>query len=140
MTIVVKELVTGAPEVKEALTDAPEVVQEVFQAGPNTFHRVAMHTNAIGVVASILTRSVVDSAMLVSGFGDEVVDVVLVREKLGASLHFGRDNGFNRTGLHILGDFQIDLSWGSLLIALGRGVEPDPGRKGRNCLVILERF
>ena len=116
MAMVVQELVTGDPEVKEALADAPEVIQEVFQTGPNTFHRVAVHTSAIRIVAGILTCSMVDGAMLVSSLRGEVVDVVLVGEKLGTNLDPGGDDGLNRVGLHIPGDFPLALSWGSLLV------------------------
>ena len=93
MAMIVKELVARDTEVKKALANAPEAVQEVAQTRPNPFHGVTMYTNAIGIMASIFTRSVVDGAMLVSGLGGKVVDVVLIGEELGAGFDFGRDDG-----------------------------------------------
>ena len=40
--VVMEELVACDSQVKEALADTLEVVQEITQAGPNTFHRVAV--------------------------------------------------------------------------------------------------
>src|SRR6266699_7085782 len=54
MLIVVEELVACDSEVQEALADTFEVVQEIAQAGPYAFHRVAVHTRAVRVTTSIL--------------------------------------------------------------------------------------
>ena len=75
------------------MANAPEAVLGVAQTRPNPFHSATMYTNAIGIMASIFTRCVVDGAMLVSGLGGKVVDVVLIGEELGDGFDFGRDDG-----------------------------------------------
>ena len=73
MPMVVQELVADDSEVQEALADTLETVQEIAQAGPQTFHRVTVHTRAVRVTTSILARTMVDRPMVIVGRG-EVVD------------------------------------------------------------------
>jgi hypothetical protein len=58
--IVVHELLACDSEVQEALADTLEVVQAIPQAGPYTFHRVTVHTRAVGITSSILACAMVD--------------------------------------------------------------------------------
>src|SRR5262244_3683681 len=51
--IVVQELVACDAEVQEALADPLEAVQKIAQAGPQPFHRVAVHTGTIRVMTRI---------------------------------------------------------------------------------------
>src|SRR6266571_5293097 len=88
MLIVVQELVACDAEVQEALADTPEVVQEIAQAGPYTFHRVAVHTGAVRVTTSILARTMVDRLMIIVGLG-EMVDAVFIGEELRPAFHLG---------------------------------------------------
>src|SRR6266566_6782709 len=67
--VVVEELVACDAEVQEALADTLEVVQEIAQAGPYAFHRVAVHTRAVRVTPSILTCAMVDRTMVIVGLG-----------------------------------------------------------------------
>ena len=57
--MVVQELVACDSEVQEALADTFEAVQKIAQAGPNAFHRVAVHTCAVRVKddSAILRRT-----------------------------------------------------------------------------------
>ena len=78
--MVMEELVARNAQVQEALADAPEVVQEIPQAGPNTFHRVTVHTRAVGVTPSILARTMVDRPMVIVGLRD-MGDIVCIGEE-----------------------------------------------------------
>src|SRR5207302_11266267 len=106
--MVVEELVARNAKVQEALADTPEVIQEITQAGPHTFHRVTVHTRAVGVTTSILARAMVDRPMVIVGRG-EMVDVVFIGEELRSAFHLGSNDGFDRRGTHILEHFEIDL-------------------------------
>ena len=99
--MVVEELVARDAKVQEALADTPEVVQKITQAGPNTFHRVTVHTRAVRVTTRILARAMVDHPMVIVGRG-EMVDVVFIREELRPAFHLGGNNGFDRRGAHVL--------------------------------------
>ena len=90
--IVVQELVACDSQMQEALADTPEVVQEIPQAGPNTFHRVTVHTRAVWVTTRILARAMVDRPMVIVGLG-EMVDVVFIGEELSPAFHLGGNNG-----------------------------------------------
>ena len=79
--MVVQELVTCDSEVQEALADTLAAVQKIAQAGPQAFHRVAVHTGTVRVTTSILTRTMVDRPMVVVGLG-EMVDVIFIGEEL----------------------------------------------------------
>src|SRR5499427_3290144 len=79
--MVMEKLIACNAQVQEALADTPEVVQEITQAGPNSFHRVTVHTRAVGVTPSILTRAMVDRPMVIVGLG-EMVDIVFIGEEL----------------------------------------------------------
>src|SRR2546423_9082699 len=79
--MVVEELVARDAQVQEALADTPEVVQKITQTGPNTFHRVTVHTRAVRVTTSILAGAMVDRPMVIVGLG-EMVDVVFIGEEL----------------------------------------------------------
>src|SRR6266851_7784354 len=78
--IVVQELVAGDSEVKEALADTLEVVQKIAQAGPQAFHRVAVHTRTVRVTTSILARTMVDRPMIIVDFG-AMVDGIFIGEE-----------------------------------------------------------
>src|SRR5882762_11884198 len=67
--IVVQELVACDSEVQEALADTLEAVQKIAQAGPQAFHRVAVHTRTVRVTTSILARTMVDRTMVIVGRG-----------------------------------------------------------------------
>src|SRR5215470_1224259 len=108
MPMVVQELVADDSEVQEALADTLEAVQEIAQAGPQTFHRVTVHTRAIRVPTSILARTVVDRPMVIVGLS-EMVDVVCIGEELSPAFHPGGNDGFDRRGAHVLEHFEIDL-------------------------------
>src|SRR4030095_10381363 len=107
MPMVVQELVASDAEVQEALADTLEAVQEIAQAGPQTFHRVAVHTRAVRVTPSILAGAMVDRPMVIVSLG-EMVDGVCIREELRPAFHLGGDDGFDRRGAYILPHFQID--------------------------------
>ena len=98
---VMEELVACDAKVKEALADPLEAVQEITQAGPNTFHRVTVYTHAVRVTPSILACTMVDRPMVIIGFG-EVVDGVFIGEELRPAFHLGSDDGFDRRGAHVL--------------------------------------
>src|SRR5215510_1734022 len=83
-----KELLACNSQVQEALADTPEVVQEITQAGPNPFHRVTVHTRAVGVPASILAGTMVDRPVIIVDLG-EMVDVILIGEELRSAFHLG---------------------------------------------------
>src|SRR3989442_15437423 len=72
--IVVQELVACDSEVQEALADTLEAVQKIAQAGPQAFHRVAVHTGTVRVMTSILASAMVDRPMVIAGLG-EMADV-----------------------------------------------------------------
>ena len=99
--MVVEELVARNAQVQEALADTPEMVQKITQAGPNTFHRVTVHTRAVRVTTSILARAMVDRPMIIVGLG-EVVDGVFIGEELRPAFPLGRNDGFDRRGAHVL--------------------------------------
>src|SRR5262249_54452807 len=86
--IVVQELVACDSEVQEALADPLEVIQEMTQARPHAFHRVAVHTRTVRVTTRILTCAMVDRPMVVVGLG-EMVDVVCIGEELRPDFHLG---------------------------------------------------
>src|SRR5262247_934184 len=92
VSMVVEELVACDSEVQEALADSLEAVQEIAQAGPQAFHRVAVHTHAVRVMPSILACPMVDRPMVIVGRG-KVVDVVLIGEELCSAFYLGSDNG-----------------------------------------------
>src|SRR4029434_9152675 len=93
--MVVEELVARDAKVQEALADTPEVVQKITQAGPNTFHRVTVHTRAVRVTTRILARAMVDRPMVIVGLG-EMVDVVCIREEWRPAFHLGGNSVFHR--------------------------------------------
>ena len=70
--IVVQELVACDSEVQEALADTPEVVQEIPEAGPYAFHRVTVHTRAVGITPRILACAMVDRPMVIVSLGEMV--------------------------------------------------------------------
>src|SRR5215470_17808274 len=75
VSIVVQELVACDSEVEKALADIFEAVQKIAQAGPNAFHRVAVHTGTVRVTTSILASAMVDCPMVIVGLG-KMIDVV----------------------------------------------------------------
>jgi hypothetical protein len=95
MPMVVQELVADDSEVQEALADTLEAVQEIAQAGPQTFHRVTVHTRAVRITTSILARTMVDCPMVIVGLG-EMVDVVFISEELGAPVGGSDPDGTSR--------------------------------------------
>src|SRR5438874_8183769 len=95
VSMVVQELVAYDSEVQEALADTLEAVQEIAQAGPHAFHRVAVNTHAVRVTTSILTCTMVDRTMVIVGRG-EVVDGVFIGKELSPAFHLGGDDGFDR--------------------------------------------
>src|SRR5215831_7488244 len=101
MPMVVQELVAPDSEVQEALADTLEAVQEIAQAGPQTFHRVTVHTRAVRITTSILARTMVDCPMVIVGLG-EMVDVVFISDELRPAFHLGSNDGFDRRGAYIL--------------------------------------
>jgi hypothetical protein len=115
--VVVEELVACDAQVQEALADTPEVVQKITQTGPNTFHRVTVHTRAVRVTTSILAGAMVDRPMIIVGLG-EMVDGVFIGEELRPAFHLGGNNGFDRRGAHVLQHFEIDLRGGCVLVGL----------------------
>ena len=106
--MVMEELIACNSQVQEALADTPEVVQEITQAGPYAFHRITVHTRAVGVTPRILARAMVDRPMVVVGLG-EMVDVVFIGEELRPGFHLGGNDRFNRRGAYILQHLEIDL-------------------------------
>src|SRR5215813_13309390 len=117
MPIVVQELVACDAEVQEALADTPEVVQEIAQAGPYTFHRVAVHTGTVRVTTRILARTMVDRPMVIVSLG-EMGDAVCIGAELSPAFHLGGDDGFDRRAAHMLQHFQIDLRGWCVLVGL----------------------
>src|SRR4029453_3465050 len=109
VSMVVEELVAYDSEVQEALADTLEAVQKIAQAGPQAFHRVAVHTRAVGVTPSILAGAMVDRPMVIVSLG-EMVDGVFIREELRPAFPLGGDDGFDRRGADIFQHFQIDLT------------------------------
>src|SRR5262249_39670772 len=108
MPMVVQELVADDSEGQEALADTLATVQEMAQAGPQTFHRVTVHTRAVRGSTSILTRTMVDRPMVIVGLS-EMIDVVCISEKLRPAFHLGDDERFDRCSAHMLQYFQRDL-------------------------------
>src|SRR5215471_7720932 len=94
---VVQELVACDSEVEKALADTFEAVQKIAQAGPNAFHRVAVHTGTVRVTTRILASAMVDCPMVIVGLG-KMVDVVCVCEALRPAFHLGGNDGFDRRG------------------------------------------
>ena len=88
-------------QVQEALADTPEVVQEITQARPHPFHRVTVHTRAVGGTPRILARAMVDRPMIIVGLS-EMVDGVFIGEELRPGFHFGGNDGFDRRDAHVL--------------------------------------
>src|SRR5215831_15845258 len=80
VSMVVQELVACDAEVQEALADPLEAVQKIAQAGPKTFHRVAVHTRTVRVTTCILAGTMVDCTMVIVSLG-EMVNVVLIGEE-----------------------------------------------------------
>src|SRR5215510_7453944 len=115
--VVMEERVACDSQVKEALAATLEVVQEIPQAGPHTFHRVAGHTCAIRVTPRILACAMVDRPMIIVGLG-EVVDGVCIGEELCPAFHLGGNDGFDRRGAHVLEHFEIDLRGWRVLLCL----------------------
>ena len=117
MSMVVQELVAPDAEVQEALADTPEVIQKITQAGPNTFHRVTVHTGTVGITTCILARTMVDRPMVIVGRG-EMVDVVFIGEELRPTFDLGGNDGFDRRGAHVLEHFEINLRGGRVRVCL----------------------
>ena len=117
VSIVVQELVACDAEVEKALADPLEAVQEIAQAGPNAFQRVAVHTGTVRVTTSILAGAMVDRPMVIVGRGARV-DVVFVGEELRPAFHLGGNDGFDRRGAHMLQHFEIDLCGWCVLVGL----------------------
>src|SRR5712692_8316460 len=119
--MIVQELVACDTEVQEALADTLEAVQKIAQAGPKSFHRVAVHTGTVRVTTRILARTMVDRPMVIVG-RSEMVDVVFIGEELRPTFDLGGNDGFDRRGAHVLEHFEIDLrGWrvlGGLVAAL----------------------
>jgi hypothetical protein len=63
--IVLQELIAPNSQVQEALADPLEVVQEIPQAGPYAFHRVAVYTGTVRVTTSVLACAMVDRPMVI---------------------------------------------------------------------------
>src|SRR4029453_2551810 len=78
--MIMEELIACNAQVQEALADTLEVVQEITQAGPHTFHRVAVHTCAIRITPRILACAMVDRTVIIVGLG-EMVDGVFIGEE-----------------------------------------------------------
>src|SRR5215470_12818659 len=72
VSMVVEELVASDSEVQEALADPLEAVQKIAQAGPQAFHRVAVHTRAVRVTPRILACAMVDRPMVIVSLGEMV--------------------------------------------------------------------
>src|SRR5712691_11246259 len=102
---------------QETLADTFEVVQEIAQARPYAFHRVAVHTRAVRVTTSILACTMVDRTMIIVGLG-EMGDIVLIGEALRPDFHLGGDNGFDGRGAYMLQHFQRDLCGWRVLVYL----------------------
>src|SRR5215471_8541281 len=77
VSMIVQELVACDAEVQEALADTFEAVQKIAQAGPEPFHRVAVHTGTVRVTTRILAYTMVDRPMVIVG-RSEMVDVVFI--------------------------------------------------------------
>src|SRR5215471_8003662 len=114
---VVQELVACDSEVEKALADIFEAVQKIAQAGPNAFHRVAVHPGTVRVTTRILAGAMVDCPMVIVGLG-KMVDVVFVCEALRPTFHLGGNDGFDRRGAHMLQHFEIDLCGWCVLVGL----------------------
>src|SRR5215470_13604770 len=115
--MVMEELIACNAQVQKALADTPEVVQEIPQAGPYAFHRVTVHTRAVGVTPSILACAMVDRPMVIVDLG-AMVDAVFVGEELRPTFHLGGNDGFDRRGAHVLEHFEVDLSRWCVLVGL----------------------
>ena len=101
MPMVVQELVADDSEVQEALADTLETVQAIAQAGPQTFHRVTVHTRAVRGTTRLLARTMVDRPMVIGGLG-AMGDGVCIGEELRPAFHLGDDERFDRRGAHVL--------------------------------------
>src|SRR5919201_1354079 len=75
--MVVQELVACDSEVQEALADPLEAVQKITQAGPQPFHRVAVHAGTVRVMTRIRAGAMVDRPMVIVSLS-EMVEVVFV--------------------------------------------------------------
>src|SRR5215470_18686070 len=64
------------------------LVEKIAQAGPQPFHRIAVHTGTVRVMTRILAGAMVDCPMVIVGLG-EMVDVVFVGEELRPAFHLG---------------------------------------------------
>ena len=121
--IVVQELGACDSEVEKALADPLEAVQKMAQAGPQAFHRVAVHTGIVRVTTRIRAGTMVDRPVSIVGLG-AMGDVLCIGEALRPAFHLGGDDGFDRRAAHILQHFQRDLRrWCvrvCLVTALGR--------------------
>src|SRR5215813_551009 len=115
--MVVQELIAPNSQVQEALADPLEVVQEITQAGPYAFHRVAVYTGTVRVTTSILACAMVDCPMVIVSLS-ETVDVVFIGEELRPGFHLGGNDGFDRRGAHVLEHFEIDLRGWRVLVCL----------------------
>ena len=92
--------------------DTPESTQEVAQAGPNAFQRVAMNLPypiAI-IIPGILANGMTHRPVPATCAGDVIVGTTFIgvegAARLGATLNFGLDCGL----LRIIADLQADLT------------------------------
>src|SRR5215471_19040866 len=113
MPMVVQELVADDAEVQEALADPLEAVQDIAQAGPQTFHRVTVHTRAIRVPMVIVGLS-------------EMVDGVCIGEELRPAFHPGGKDGCDRRGAHVLEHFERDLCGWCVRVCLVAALHQTP--------------
>ena len=115
--MVVQELVASNSQVKEALADPLEVVQDIAQAGPYTFHRVAVHTGTVRGTTRILARAMVDRPVIIVDLGERVAGV-FISEELRSAFHLGGNDGLDRRGAHVLSHFEINLCGWCVLVCL----------------------
>src|SRR5262245_4248443 len=106
--MVMEELIACDSEVQEALADTLEAVQQIAQAGPQTFPRVAVPTRTVRVTTCILAGTMVDCTMVIVSLG-EMVNGVLIGEELCSAFHLGDNDGLDRRSAYVLEHFQIDL-------------------------------
>src|SRR5262245_2093073 len=121
--MVVQELIAPNSQVQEAFADPLEVVQEITQAGPYAFHRVAVYTGTVGGTTSVLACAMVDRPMVIVSLG-EMVDVVFIGEALRPGFYLGGNNGFDRRGAYVLEHFEIDLRGWRVLVCLVAALHP----------------
>src|SRR5678815_139836 len=86
VSMVVQELVACDAKVQETLADPLEAVQKIAQAGPDAFHRGAVHTRTVRVTTRIFACAMVDRPMVRVGLG-EMVDAVFISEELRPDFH-----------------------------------------------------